>query len=150
MISNYAKLVSTFSKRWWRLGVSGNFNMSNYSHSDLVKNTRGKYENHLPVENISKTINKKSSFYFSGVDKADVEKSIGNLNSSKVEILKIFQQNVLKWLLIYATRFLLLSWIKSLSKIPTKIETWNIIDLLVFYLEYQRASIGAKTDKWIH
>ena len=78
------------------LGVSGNFNMSNYSHSDLVKNTRGKYENHLPVENISKTINKKSSFYFSGVDKADVEKSIGNLNSSKVEILKIFQQNVLK------------------------------------------------------
>ena len=31
------------------LGVSGNFDMSNYSHSDLVKNARRKYENHLPV-----------------------------------------------------------------------------------------------------
>ena len=66
------------------LGVSDNFHMSNYSHSDLVNNATGKHENHPTVEKISKTITAKSTCRFSGVDKANVEKPIGNLNSSKV------------------------------------------------------------------
>ena len=38
------------------------------------------------VEKITET--KTSTFHFSGVDKAGVKKSIGNLNSSKVETFK--------------------------------------------------------------
>ena len=42
---------------------------------------------------MSETITITSTSHFSGVDKTDVEKKIGNLNSSKVGT---FQQNVLK------------------------------------------------------
>ena len=66
------------------LGISDNFNMSDYSHSDLVNKTTGKYENHPTVKKVSKAVTTKSTFYYLGVDKADVEKSVGNLNSSKV------------------------------------------------------------------
>ena len=66
------------------LRVSDNFHMSNYSHSDLVNNATGKHENHPTVEKISKTITVRSTCRFSGVDKANVERPISNLNSSKV------------------------------------------------------------------
>ena len=65
------------------LGVSDNFNMSNYSYGDLVDSAIGKYQKHSTVRTISKIITAKSTFYFSGVDKANVEESIGNLISSK-------------------------------------------------------------------
>ena len=72
MISNYAKLLVTFSKT---LGVSGNFNMSHYSHGDPVNDAIRKYENHPSVKKISETITITPTFHFSGVDKAGLEKS---------------------------------------------------------------------------
>ena len=71
------------------------FNMSNYSHSDLVNNAIRKYENHPSVEKINDTVTITSIFHFSRVDKTDVEKSIGNLNSSKVGTFKSIPTNVL-------------------------------------------------------
>ena len=70
--------------------------MSNYSHSDPVNNAIRKYKNHPSVKKISETLTITSTFHYSGINKADVEKSIGNLNSSKVELSKTFQQNILK------------------------------------------------------
>lgn len=58
------------------LGLSNSFYASSYSHDDLVNNAIRKLENHLSVKKIL-TIP-------SGVDKAVVEKSTGNLNSSKL------------------------------------------------------------------
>ena len=52
-----------------------------YSHSDPVNNRIIKYENHPSVKKISKTIAIASIFHFSGVGKANIEKSIGNLSS---------------------------------------------------------------------
>ena len=68
------------------LGVNDKFNIPNYSHSDPVNNTIRKDENHPSVKKMSKTIT--LTFHFPGADKADVEESIGNLNSSKVGSFK--------------------------------------------------------------
>ena len=96
------------------LGVSDSFNMSNYSHSDPVNNAIRKYENHPTVKKISKTVTITSTFHFSGIDKADVGKSIGNLNSSKVETFKNFPTKCLKVASDICSRILRLSGIKSL------------------------------------
>ena len=89
MIRNYAKLLGNFFQEAVKtLGVSDSFNMSNYSHGDPVNNAIRKYENHPSVKKISKTVIITSTFHFSGVDKADLERSIDNLNSSKVETFK--------------------------------------------------------------
>ena len=70
--------------------------MSNYSHSDPVNNTIRKYENHPSVEKITETVTITSTFHFPGVDKADVGKSNGNLNSSKVGTFKNIPTKCLK------------------------------------------------------
>ena len=66
------------------LGVSDSLNMSNYSHNDQVNNTIRKYENHPGVKKISETVTITSTFHFSGIDKGDEEKSIGNLNFKNI------------------------------------------------------------------
>ena len=84
VISDDKQLFKTFSNFFQEsvkaLGVSNSFNMSNCSRSDPVNNAIRKYENHPSVKKISQTVIITSTFHFSGVDKADVEKSIGNLN----------------------------------------------------------------------
>ena len=77
------------------LGVSGSFDMSSYSHSDPVNNRLGNNKNNPSMKKISKTVTVTSTFYFS-VDKVDVEKSIGNLNSSKEELFKNISTKSLK------------------------------------------------------
>ena len=74
------------------LGDSDSFNMSSYFHSKYIS----KYENYLSVKKVSETVTITSSFYFSGVDKADIEKSFGNLNFSKVGTLKSIPTKCLK------------------------------------------------------
>ena len=74
--------------------------MSNYSNSDTVnmkiyENMR-RFEDHLSVEKISEIITVTSTFHFSGVDKADVEKSVSSLNSSKVGTFKNIPTKCLK------------------------------------------------------
>ena len=74
--------------------------MSNYSNSDAVnmkiyENMR-RFEDHLSVEKISEIITVTSTFHFSGDDKAELEKSIGNLNSSKVGTFKNIPTKCLK------------------------------------------------------
>ena len=70
--------------------------MSDYSHSNPVNSTIRKYENHPSVKKIREAITITSTFHFSGVDKADVEKSIGNLNFSKVGTFKKIPTKCLK------------------------------------------------------
>ena len=77
------------------LGVSGSFDMSSYSHSDPVNSRLRNNKNPPSMKKISKTITVTSTFYFS-VDKVDVEKSIGNLNSSKEEPFKNISTKSLK------------------------------------------------------
>ena len=51
------KTFSNFSQEVVQtLGVNGNFNISNYSHSDAVNNAGRKYKNHPSVKEIRKTI----------------------------------------------------------------------------------------------
>ena len=70
--------------------------MFNYSHSDPVNNALRKYENHPSVKMFRETTTVASTFHFSGVDKVDVEKSIGNLNSSKARTFKNIPTKCLK------------------------------------------------------
>ena len=70
--------------------------MSNYSDSDPVNNAIRKYKNYSSVKKTSKTITIASTFHFSDFDKADIEKSFGNLNSSKVGTFKNIPRNALK------------------------------------------------------
>ena len=58
----------------------------------LIRN----YENHPSVKKIRETITITSTFHLSGVDKANVEKSIGNLNFSKVGTFKSILTKCLK------------------------------------------------------
>ena len=88
--------------------------MSNYSHNDLVNNAIGKYENHPTVGKISKTITAKSTFHLPGVDKADVEESIGNLNSSKVGNFKNIPIKCLKVTSDICSPFLAAIWNQEL------------------------------------
>ena len=69
--------------------------MSNYSLSDPVNNGIRKYKNHLSVKKIKEAVTIISTSYFSDVDQANVEKSVDNLNSSKVGNFKIISTNVL-------------------------------------------------------
>ena len=71
------------------LRVGDRFKTSSYSHSDPVNNAIRKYKNHPSVKKINETITITSTFHFSNVDKADVEKANANLNSSKVGSFKI-------------------------------------------------------------
>ena len=65
---------------------------------------------------ISKTITAKSTFHFSGVDKAaDVEKLIGNLNSSKVGNFKNIPTRCLKLTSDICSPFLAVLWNQELS-----------------------------------
>ena len=77
------------------LDVSDNFNMPRYSHSNLVS----KAIKNMKIIRACKrglTIAIKSIFNFSGVDKADVEKSIGNFNFDKLGTLKDISIKCLK------------------------------------------------------
>ena len=62
--------------------------MSNYSYSDPVNDAIRIWQNNSSVKKVNKAIIITSTFHFSGVDKADVEKSIDNLTSSKEGTLK--------------------------------------------------------------
>ena len=62
--------------------------MSNYSHSDLVIDAIRTRQNNSRVKKISEAITITSAFHFSGVDKADIEKSIDKLKSFKVGTFK--------------------------------------------------------------
>ena len=72
------------------------FLTSNYFHSDPVNNAIRNYEYHPSLKKICETLTITSTFPFSGIDKADVEKLIGNLNSSKVKTLKNITTKCLK------------------------------------------------------
>ena len=119
VISDDKQLCKTFGNLFQEavktLSVSDSFNISNYSHSDLVNNAIRNYENHSNMKNIRETITITSTFKFSGLDEAGVEKSIGNLNSSKVETFKNIPTKCLK--VTSNICFLQLSGIKNLSSI---------------------------------
>ena len=78
------------------LGVSESFNISNYYHTDPVNNAIKNHENHSSVKKIHETITVTSNFHFSGIDKAEVEKLIVNLNSPKVGTFKNIPTKCLK------------------------------------------------------
>ena len=119
VISDDKQLCKTFGNLFQEalktLSVSDSFNISNYSHSDLVNNAIRNYENHSNMKKIRETITITSTFKFSGLDEAGVEKSIGNLNSSKVETFKNIPTKCLK--VTSNICFLQLSGIKNLSSI---------------------------------
>ena len=119
VISDDKQLCKTFGNLFQEalktLSVSDSFNISNYSHSDLVNNAIRNYKNHSNMKNIRETITITSTFKFSGLDEAGVEKSIGNLNSSKVETFKNIPTKCLK--VTSNICFLQLSGIKNLSSI---------------------------------
>ena len=77
-------------------GVSNNFNICNYSHSDPVNNAIRKYGNHPSVKKVPETIAITSTFHFFEADKTDLEKLIGNLNSPKVGPFKNIATKCLK------------------------------------------------------
>lgn len=76
------------------VAVNDNFHRSSYHHSDELDNVTRKYENHPRVKEIRETI--KPTLYFSRVDKAYVQRSVGNLNSPKVETFKNIATKCLK------------------------------------------------------
>ena len=107
------------------LGVSDNFNLSSYSHSDPVNNAIRTYENHPSVKNICKTITLTSTFHFSGADKPDEGKQISNLNSSKVGAFKNIPTKCLKVTFGISNPFLAANWNEEFilnTKIPIKIK----------------------------
>ena len=89
--------------------------MSNYSHRDPVNNAIRTCENHSSVKKISETITITSTFYFLGIDKADVGKSIGNLNSSKVGAFKNISTKCLKVTSDMCSPFLAAIWNQELT-----------------------------------
>ena len=95
-------------------GVSDNFYVSSYSHSDPFNNTVRKYENHPSMINIKGTIVITVTFHFSCVDKTDLEKSIGNLNSSKVGTFKNIPTKCLKVTSDICSLFLAIIWNEEL------------------------------------
>ena len=111
MISNYAEI---FHKAVKTPGVNDSFSISSYSHSDLVNNAIKNYENHSSVKKMRETITITSVFHFSGVDKADVEKSLGNLNSSKVGTFKNIPTKCLKVTCDICSTFLAAIWNREL------------------------------------
>ena len=78
------------------LGISDSFSISNHSHSDPVNNAIT------------------STFHFSGIDKGEVEKSIGNLNSSKVGTFKNIPTKCLKVTSDICSPFLAAIWNQEL------------------------------------
>ena len=151
MISNYAKLSVVFFQEMVKtLGVSDNFNISIFSHSDLVMNAIRKYEKHPSVKKIRENITVASTFNF-----ADVGKPICHLSSSKVATFKNIPTKYLKvtsdlcspFLTVIRNQEIILS-----KNLPQKLElaettplydkSEKILDLLVFYLQYQRSSNG--------
>ena len=105
MISNYAKLRIFFQETVKTLRIRENTSDS-YFHRDPVNNAIRKYENHPSVKKISEIVTITSTFYFLGFDKADVENSIGNLNSSMAETLKKIPTKCLKVTSDICRRFL--------------------------------------------
>ena len=97
VISDNKQLCKTFKNFFQEvvktLGFTDSSNMSNYCHSDRVINVKRKYENDSRVKKISKNISIKLTFHFCGDDTDNVEKSIGNLNSSKVGNFKNIPTN---------------------------------------------------------
>ena len=106
------------------LGVSDSFNISNYPHSYPVNNAIRNYENHPSVKKICETITITSTFHFSEVDKADVEKSIGNLNSSKVGTFENIPAKYLKATSDICSPFLQYIWKNELILNKTFPQTW--------------------------
>ena len=88
--------------------------MSSYSLNDPVKNAIRTYENHPSINKISETIAIALTFYFSGVNKADIEKSIGNLNSAEAETFKNIPTKCLKVTSCICRLFLAAIWNQEL------------------------------------
>ena len=72
------------------------------------------YENYLSVKKICKTITITSTCHFSGIDKAEVEKSIDNLSSSKVATFKNIPTKCLKMASDIYSLFLVAIWNQEL------------------------------------
>ena len=81
----------------------------------IVNNAIRKYENHPSVKKISETVTITSTFHFTGVDNTDLEKSIGNLNSSKVQTLKNIPAKCLKVTSDVCSPFLAAIWNQELT-----------------------------------
>ena len=132
------------------LGVIAKFNMCNYSHSDSVNSTTKKHENRPSVKKISESMTITPTFHFSGtlsgVDKADAEKSIGNLNSSKVGTFRNILTKCLKVISDICSPVLTVICYQEFflnKRFSQKLKLANItpvINLLVFYLQYKRSS----------
>ena len=88
--------------------------MSSYSLNDLVKNAIRTYENHPSINKISETIAIALTFYFSGVNKVDIEKSIANLNSYEAETFKNIPTKCLKVTSCICSVFLAAIWNQEL------------------------------------
>ena len=95
-------------------GVRDNFYVSSYSHSDPFNSTIRKYENRPSMINIKRTIVIAITFHFSCVDKIDLEKSVGNLNSSKVGTFKNIPAKCLKVTSGICSLFLAIIWNEEL------------------------------------
>ena len=104
-----------FEEKVKTLEVSHNFNMSNYSQSDPVNNEKEVWKLSGREKDNAKLYLWHQPFLKRCI--ADVKKSIGNLNSSKVQTFKNISTKCLK----------------VTCDICNKIK--KIIDLLVFYLQ---------------
>ena len=95
-------------------GVRDNFYVSSYSHSDPFNSAIRKYENCPSMINIKRTIVIAITFHFSCVDKIDLQKSVGNLNSSKVGTFKNIPAKCLKVTSGICSLFLAIIWNEEL------------------------------------
>ena len=132
------------------LRVSESFDMSNYSNSDDVNNAIREYEIHLSVKKISKTVTITSTFHFLSVDKAYVEKLIGNLNSCKVELFKNIPKKCLKVTSDICSPFLAAIWNQELifkKKLPQKLK---LADITPAYKKNVSAKVKNRRYKWKH
>ena len=137
VISDDKQLCKTFGNLFQEvvktLSVSDSFNISNYSHSDLVNSAIRNYENHSNMKNIRETITITSTFKFSGLDEAGVEKLIGNLNSSKVETFKNISTKCLKVASNICSPFLAAIWNQELILNKKFSQKLKLVDITLVY-----------------
>ena len=103
--------------------------MCNCSYSDPISNAIKKYEIHPSVKKITESVTITSTFNFSGVDKADLGKSIGNLRSSRVGTFKNIPTKCMKVTSNICSLFLAAIWNQELilnEKFPKKQKLSNI------------------------
>ena len=132
-ISDDKQLSKTFSNLFEEvvktLGVNDNFKVSNYSRNDLINNAIRNYENYSNIKNRREAITITSTFQFSGANEANVEKSIGNLDYSKVETFRNIPTKCLNVTSDICSSFLAAIWNQELifnKKSPQKLKLVDI------------------------